>query len=169
MNWVLLVHVSCVILAIAGFVLRGVWMMTGSSLLESRWARITPHVVDSLLLAAGATLAIQIHQYPFVNSWLTAKTLGVIVYIGLGMVALKRGRTRRIRVTAWLGALLVLGYIVAVALTRSPLPLGPESVAPVANARAPMPQTVQAVDRENSSRPGGNQPVAHAGITCIRF
>ena len=128
MNWILLVHVSCVILTITGFVLRGVWMMRDSPLLKARWVRIAPHVVDTLLLAAGAALALQIHQYPFVNGWLTAKTIAVVAYIGLGTIALKRGRTRRIRVAAWFGALLVLGYIVAVAITRNPLPLGQGSI-----------------------------------------
>ena len=124
MGIMLMTHVSCVILTITGFAVRGVWMMTGSPLLKARWVRITPHVVDTVLLVSGAALAIKIRQYPLVDGWLTAKTLGVIVYIGLGTVALKRGKTRSIRVIAWVGALLVAGYIIAVALTRNPAPFG---------------------------------------------
>ncbi len=157
MNVVLLVHISCVILTITGFVVRGFWMLTGSPLLKARWVRIAPHVVDTLLLAAGATLAVQIRQYPFVNGWLTAKTLGVIVYIGLGTIALKRGKTQRVRVAAWFAALLVLGYIVAVALTRNPLPLGRESVTPATNTQGRMPATIGPVDRERFW-PGGRRP-----------
>ena len=148
MNWILLVHVSCVILTITGFVLRGVWMMTGSPLLKARWVRIAPHVVDTLLLAAGAGLALQIHQYPFVNGWLTAKTLAVVAYIGLGTVALKRGRTRRIRVAAWFAALLVLGYIVAVAMTRNPLPLGQGSITLAVNTQEQSPGTGPLADHK---------------------
>lgn len=170
MNWILLVHVFCVILTITGFVLRGIWMMTGSPLLKARWVRIAPHVVDTLLLAAGADLALQIHQYPFVNGWLTAKTLAVVAYIGLGTVALKRGRTWRIRVAAWVGALLVLGYIVAVAVTRDPLPLGQGSVTPAAHAQEQNPGTSLFADRKRfrpagpsarpSQAPGSPAPVA---------
>ena len=36
--------------------------------------------------------------------------------------AFKHGRTRKIRLTAWITALLTFGYIVAVALTRQVLP-----------------------------------------------
>ncbi len=122
MSIVLIVHVFCVILTIAGFTMRGIWMMTGSPLLQSRWVRIAPHFIDTLLLAAGITLAVHIYQYPGVNGWLTAKTLGLIAYIGLGTIALRSGKTMRTRVVAWVTALFVFAYIIAVAVTRDPLP-----------------------------------------------
>jgi uncharacterized membrane protein SirB2 len=61
-------------------------------------------------------------QYPFVSAWLTAKVLALVLYIGLGTIALKRGRSKRTRVAAWIAAQLVLLYIVSVAFTRDPLP-----------------------------------------------
>jgi uncharacterized membrane protein SirB2 len=79
-------------------------------------------VNDSLLLAAGIGMAVMLRQYPLVDGWLTAKLLALLGYIGLGTIALKRGRTKRIRLLAFGGALLTLAYLVAVALTRSPLP-----------------------------------------------
>ncbi len=115
-------HVSCVALSGAGFLLRGIWMMRNSPMLARRWVRITPHVVDTALLASAIALAVMIRQYPLVNSWLTAKTLGLIAYIGLGTIALKRGRTRGLRIAAFCGALLVFAYIIAVAITKSVLP-----------------------------------------------
>lgn len=114
------IHFTCVVLSLLGFVVRGLWMLGGSSMLQERWVRVVPHVVDTLLLASALTLAVMIGQYPFVHGWLTAKVLGLIAYIGLGTVALKRGRTRRIRLTAWLAALAVFGYIVSVALSHDP-------------------------------------------------
>jgi uncharacterized membrane protein SirB2 len=60
-------------------------------------------------------------QYPFVQSWLSAKVIALVIYILLGMVALKRGRSRKVRITAWLLAIVTFAYIVAVAMTRSPL------------------------------------------------
>lgn len=119
------IHVSCIITSYALFVLRGIWMLHGSPLLEKRWVRIVPHVVDTLLLASAVFLAIAIRQYPFVNSgWLTAKVIGLVVYIGVGTVALKRGRTRKVRITAWIAAQLVFFYIVAVAMNHDPWPFG---------------------------------------------
>ena len=116
------VHVSCVALSYAFFVVRGLWMVRGSALLQRRWVRIAPHVVDTVLLASAVTLAFMLQQYPFAQAWLTAKVMGLLLYIGLGTVGLKRGRTLRVRVTAWLAAQAVFIYIVAVAITRRPLP-----------------------------------------------
>jgi len=115
-------HISCVAISYLMFVLRGIWMMRESTLLQRRWVKIVPHLVDTLLLASAVALAVMSHQYPLSNGWLTAKIVGLLIYIGLGTVALKRGKTRRTRVTAWLAAQAVFFYIVAVAITRQPLP-----------------------------------------------
>jgi uncharacterized membrane protein SirB2 len=117
------VHIACAILSITGFAARGVLMLRDSPLLQSRVARIAPHVVDSVLLASAIALAWQSGQYPFSHGWLTAKVLGLLAYVGLGMVALKRGRTKTIRAIAFAAALVAALYIVAVALARNPLPL----------------------------------------------
>lgn len=114
------VHVACVALSWAGFFVRGLWMMRASPLLDARWVRVAPHVVDTVLLASAVALAALLHQYPFVHAWLTAKVIGLVLYIALGMVALRRGPTRRARIVAWVAAQLVLGYVVAVALTKNP-------------------------------------------------
>jgi uncharacterized membrane protein SirB2 len=115
-------HVGCVITSYCLFVLRGVWMVRGSALLQRRWVKIVPHVVDTLLLTSAILLALAIRQYPFVASWLTAKVIGLALYIALGTIALKRGRTRAIRVSAWIAAQVVFFYIVAVAVTHTPVP-----------------------------------------------
>ena len=86
----------------------------------SGWLRFTPHVIDTLLLAAGVTLCVIIGQYPFVNGWLTAKLLALVAYVGVGHVAVRRARRRAVRVGAWLAALALVSYIFAVALTHDP-------------------------------------------------
>lgn len=117
-----LIHVSCVVLSYMLFFVRGVWMLRDSPLLYRRWVRVVPHVIDTLLLGSAITLVILLCQYPFVAGWLTAKVLALFVYIGLGMVAFRFARTRRTQLAAWLAAQVVFIYIVAVALTRNPLP-----------------------------------------------
>lgn len=116
-------HVTCVVLSIAGFFLRGLLMLRDSPLLARPWLRTVPHVNDTLLLAAAIGLSIVTAQYPFVHGWVTAKIFGLITYIVLGSVALKAGRSKGVRVVAWLAALLCFGYIVSVALTKNPLGL----------------------------------------------
>jgi uncharacterized membrane protein SirB2 len=115
-------HLITVVITLALFLLRGVWMMMDSPRLQARWARIVPHINDTLLLASGIALAVLMQQYPLVHGWLTAKLFALIAYIVLGTLALKRGKTKAQRVTAWIAALLVFGYMLAVARAHDPLP-----------------------------------------------
>lgn len=114
------IHLATVALTLALFLLRGWWMLRESPRLQDRWVRIVPHVNDTLLLASAVGLMLIVHQYPFVHGWLTAKVLGLVAYIVLGTIALKRGRTRRVRATAFAAALAVFGYIVTTALAHHP-------------------------------------------------
>lgn len=124
MDYLLLrkIHVACVVLSLSLFALRGAWMVAGTLQSKGRWVRIVPHVIDTALLASAVALAITIQQYPGTSGWLTAKVAGLLAYIVLGSVALKRGRTLRVRIAALIGALAVFAYIVGVALTRQPFP-----------------------------------------------
>lgn len=117
------IHVWAVALTYCLFVVRGVWMIRDSSVLHQRPVRVAPHLIDTVLLAAGVGMAVMIRQYPFVAGWLTAKVGALVVYIVLGTIALRRGRSKRVRIAAWLAAQAVFLYIVAVALTRNPWPL----------------------------------------------
>lgn len=117
-----LTHVACAVLSYAGFFVRGVWMMRDSRLLERRWVRILPHANDTLLLASAIALAVMSRQYPFVHGWLTAKVLALVLYIVLGMAALRAGRPKPLRIAAWVAAQAVFLYIVWVAMARSPSP-----------------------------------------------
>jgi uncharacterized membrane protein SirB2 len=113
------IHVTCVIVSLAGFTLRGWWMLVDHRLLKHRLTRILPHVVDTVLLGSAIALALMIEQYPLQAPWVTAKVVGLIVYILLGAVALKRGRTRAVRVAAFVAAVGVFSWIVSVALSKN--------------------------------------------------
>lgn len=113
-------HVSMVVLSACGFILRGWWMVSGNALLGHRAVRILPHIIDTLLLSSAIVLAVMISQYPFSAGWVSAKVLGLIAYILLGTVALKRGPTLRVRVVAWCAAFLTYLWIVSVAYSKNP-------------------------------------------------
>lgn len=125
MNYLLLkhLHMTCAALSGALFLLRGLWMLQDSPRLGQRWVRTLPHLIDTVLLASAVTLAIWSVQYPLAQPWLTAKVGALLLYIVLGSVALKRGRSKGIRATAFLAALATFAYIVSVALSKNPLPL----------------------------------------------
>lgn len=114
------IHVSCVVITFVLFFVRGLWMIFDSPIRQQKWTRFLPPVIDTVLLASATILAITLHQYPFVDSWLTAKVIALVFYIGLGMLAITYGRSRKIRITAWIMAQLCFIYIVLVALTKSP-------------------------------------------------
>ena len=117
-----LIHQASALISITGFVLRGALMLADSTLLRQRWMRTWPHIFDTALLASGLWMAINLHLNPAHTPWLSAKLIALLLYIGLGFIALRLGRTRRIRIIALIGAIACFGYIVSVALGRSALP-----------------------------------------------
>jgi uncharacterized membrane protein SirB2 len=114
-------HTVLAALSIAGFVLRGAWMLRGSPLLRQRLVRTVPHVVDTLFLASGITLLLLLDLPVLQSAWLLAKFAGLFAYIGLGLVALRFGPTPQLRLVAFAGAVAAFAYIVGVALSKSPL------------------------------------------------
>jgi len=116
------IHISCAVGSYTLFFLRGIWSFSGSPIMHQRWIKIVPHVVDTLLLVSAIALAFTLQQYPFIDAWLTAKFFALLLYIGLGSVALKRGSSKTIRIAAWLAAQAAFVYIVLVAIKHAPLP-----------------------------------------------
>jgi uncharacterized membrane protein SirB2 len=114
-----LIHVSTAILTISGFTLRGFWMLTSSSNLERRVVRIAPHIIDTAFLLSGIALIWTLHLPVLSQPWLLAKFAALIVYIVLGAIALRRGKTMHIRVTAFVLALATFAYIAGVAISKS--------------------------------------------------
>jgi len=112
-------HVTCVILSISLFVLRGTLQVIGYHWYRWKILRWLPHMVDTLLLASAIGLAVILRQYPFVADWLTAKITALVVYVLLGRQALRDGQSHSYNGWFFLAALLVVAYIVGVALTRS--------------------------------------------------
>ena len=96
-------------------------MFCGNALLDRRIAKTLPHIIDTLLLGSAIGMLFIWQTSPFAFTWLTAKVAALLLYIGLGMVALRFGRTRPVRISAWVSALAVAAYIVSVALSKSAL------------------------------------------------
>ena len=119
----LLIHVSTVFISIVGFFIRGVWMIQTSPRLQQRWVKIAPHINDTVLLLSGIVLVIFTSQYPGPAAWLNAKIIALIAYIVLGTIAINRGKTQGVKITAWVLALATYAYILMVAYSKSALPI----------------------------------------------
>jgi uncharacterized membrane protein SirB2 len=115
-------HIATVYLTLILFLLRGFWMLTDSGMLNARWTRIAPHINDTLLLFAAIAMLVVGGLNPLEQPWLLAKILGLLAYIGLGTLALKRGKTKSARVKALVAALATFAYIMAVAITKQVIP-----------------------------------------------
>ena len=89
--------------------------------LAHRLTRVLPHLVDTLLLASAVGMLVVLEVSPFAFDWLSAKLAALLVYIALGMVALRFGRSRQLRIGAFWLALATGLYIVSVAYTKSPM------------------------------------------------
>lgn len=115
------VHIACAMLTITLFVLRGGLMLANSPWQQNVVLRYLPHAVDTVLLTTALMLTSVIHQYPFVAGWLTTKVVLLVVYIVLGSIALKRGRTKQVRIAAFVAALATVGFLVTVARAHNSL------------------------------------------------
>jgi len=117
---ILLVHLGCVALSGALFAVRGLMRIADLPGANSRALRGLSYVIDSTLLGAAILLSVIVRQYPLVDAWLTTKVLLLLLYIGLGTMALRRARTRAGRAAAYVAALLTFAWIVGVAIARDP-------------------------------------------------
>jgi uncharacterized membrane protein SirB2 len=114
------IHIAAVILSGSLFALRGLLMLARSRTTNHPALRYLSVAIDTTLLTAALMLVTMLHQYPFVQDWLTVKVLLLVVYIVLGTLALKRGRTRAMQTTCYFAALAVYLFIVSVAIAHNP-------------------------------------------------
>lgn len=119
-SYIALKHLHMTAVALSGlfFLIRGAWLLQGSAQLQAKWVKISPHVIDTILLLSAIGLLIVGHQFP---AWVHVKITLLIVYIGLGVMAFKKAKTTNQKVGFLVSAMAVYMFIISVALTKSPL------------------------------------------------
>ena len=115
-----ILHLGSVLLSYSLFFMRGLWVLRASPVMQQRWVKIAPHIIDSVLLGSAITLAVMLDISPFTAPWLAAKIIALLLYIVLGSIALKRGKTRRIKLASWLAAQAMFCYIILTAWAHDP-------------------------------------------------
>ncbi|HAO87659.1 MAG TPA: hypothetical protein DCR45_10850 [Gammaproteobacteria bacterium] len=121
MSWYLILkhaHITFAVISFLGFSLRGYWMVMESALLQTKAAKILPHLNDTLLLGTAIALVVMTRQYPIVVGWVTLKILMLILYIVFGTFALKRGRNKALRIKLLMASVVVVPGIFLVAMTK---------------------------------------------------
>ncbi len=114
-------HITLAYLTVIGFVIRGLWSITDSSMREQKWVRIAPHIIDTLLLSIGVFMVFSIGA-SFTDGWLVAKMLALLGYILFGVLAM-RAASKPLKIAGFVAALASVAYLFAVAFSRSPFPL----------------------------------------------
>ncbi|WP_233496503.1 SirB2 family protein [Corallincola holothuriorum] len=117
-------HMTFAVLSIFLFVFRFFLQQFAVGMASAKWLKILPHVNDTCLLLTAALLAIALQQYPLSDAWLTEKVLLLVVYIVLGLFALKLGKTATIKRISFVLAVATFGFILYLARSKAPMLLG---------------------------------------------
>ncbi len=114
-------HIGLALLSGTVFALRGLASIAGM-----RWphwvaVRVTSYVIDTGLLTAALMLLTILPGAFFANGWLTTKVLLLVLYIVLGVFALRRVQRRGVRIACYLAALGTFGMVYTIARAHHPL------------------------------------------------
>src|SRR5690554_7393680 len=115
------IHMTCALISIIFFSVRVIWAFKGSELLQKKWVKISPHVVDTLLLLSVIGLAFAWVQGGTLPAWISAKLIGLVAYIFFGLMTLKKAKNAQQRFAYFALALLTFIYIVGVAFSKNAL------------------------------------------------
>jgi uncharacterized membrane protein SirB2 len=108
-------------ISIALFTLRFIWTLANSAKLQAKWVKISPHIVDTLLLSVGLVMAIQYSINPAEQLWFLEKLLAVVAYIFTGYYTLKIARNKTMQIIGYLGAMGWVLLIIRLAMSRESL------------------------------------------------
>ncbi len=116
------IHVASVAVSGSLFMLRGLLVQLG----WKRWALAGPvryfsYLVDITLLVSALFLVAILPWALFSNGWLAVKLVLVLLYVVLGVLAMKRGRSAGIRRSCYVAALITFLVIVGIAVAHHPL------------------------------------------------
>ena len=115
------IHLTVIAISVILFLLRFIWTLMQSEMLQKKWVKVVPHIVDTLLLLSAGTLCVLLSQYPFVDGWVTEKLLGLLMYMFMVALALKIAKTGFMRGVGLVGAVSWLAFTAIVAVSKQPL------------------------------------------------
>lgn len=111
-------HLTLIAVSVLFFITRYFWVMTDSGMMQKKWVKVVPHIIDTFLLISAITLCVILSQYPFVTGWLTEKFIGLILYILFGLLALKLGKDKKIKTVGFVLAIGTIAVMGKLAVTK---------------------------------------------------
>lgn len=112
----LTIHITLVIISIVSFISRVLLLEIKPDLLKNKAIKISPHIIDTLLLLSGILLVVQGQWLSSEYGWIISKLFILTVYIGLGFVVMRSQGNKRW--LAFAGAIVCYAYILVVAITK---------------------------------------------------
>jgi len=104
------------------FIARGGSKVFGGEWQNAKWAKISPHVIDTVLFVTGILLMFATQMFPISHDWLTVKMILLVGYIMFGIMTMKSTSVMKQR-TFYAGAILCVLLMITVAKTHHPLGL----------------------------------------------
>ncbi|WP_396586837.1 SirB2 family protein [Bermanella sp. R86510] len=115
-------HLLLVAISLTFFIVRGVALIAHAQWLGKKWAKISPHVIDTFLLLSGIGLMFIIQQYPIEHSWLTSKMIFLVGYIGFGIKMMRSTSAMQQR-SYFAAAIVCIVMMISIARTHEPFGL----------------------------------------------
>ena len=113
------IHMCCALISFTGFLFRAYLMVIDSKWLSHKLVLVTPHIVDTVFLLSGFSMAFILNMGLFAQGWLTMKIFLLMFYLFFVGIALNRGKTKRVRIIAFFLAIFTFGYIVGIAVNKT--------------------------------------------------
>ncbi|OQX04279.1 MAG: hypothetical protein BWK73_36785 [Thiothrix lacustris] len=103
------VHAIVALLSIAIYLIRGIWMLTNNPAVTGKAALASASLSMLILLGTGLWLAF-VSTAHGVDNFVIIKAVGLIVYVVLGVIALKPGLGKAAAIILWLAGAATFAY-----------------------------------------------------------
>jgi len=110
------IHLLFILLSISSFLSRIFLAEFKPQLLQIKFIKIAPHVIDTLLILSGLTLVFQSNWLAGDYGWIISKFIVLVAYVGLGVAAMHSHGIRRW--SFFTAALSCFGYIIYIAVSK---------------------------------------------------
>lgn len=114
-----IIHMCCALISFTSFLFRAYLMVNDSKLLNHKFILVTPHLIDTLFLLSGFSMAFVLNMGLFAQGWLTMKIILLMFYLLFVGIALNRGKTKSVRVASFFLAVITFVYIVGIAVNKT--------------------------------------------------
>jgi len=114
-------HMTVAAISVLLFTLRFAWTLANSAKLQAKWVKISPHIIDTLLLGLGIVMAVQLSLNPLENLWLAEKLIAIVAYIFTAFYTLKIARNKSMQIIGYLGAIGWVMLAIRLAMTKEAL------------------------------------------------